>query len=270
MLSARRGQANVITLMILISVTIALALMLYAYFSGAYARQSLVEQRVQLVATYSDNIWVNIETFSNATDSNVTGTSYVYCGVFTLSNRGGSTLRPTITILPGAPEADGLFHPSRAISRFPIDYSSLPLKRGLLVWLLKDQDTDGIVDMLAGQPDGPYRIVLNRTASCLEIYSNSTLKLPQNSLYPTNIQAKDIILDPVSELDLLTLVKKVYPAANQSFYVPAWPFTLDPGESATIYFYAESPVPLRSLTLVVTAPYENVYLASGYSVFWSS
>ncbi len=269
MLAARRGQANVITLMILISVTIALALMLYAYFSGAYARQGLVEQRVQLVATYTDNVWVNIETFSNITNSNVTGSSYVYCGVFSISNRAGTTLRPTITILPGAPEADGLFHPDRAIARFPIDYSAIPHKRGLLVWLLEDQNTDGVVDMLAGFPDGPYRIVFNRTVPCIDIYRNSTLKRPQNSLLPLNVMAKNIILDPVSELDLLTLVEKVYPAANQSFLEPAWPFTLDPGESVTIYFYAESPVPLKSLTLIVMAPYENLYLAAGYSVFWS-
>ena len=265
----RRGQGNVITLMILVSVTIVLALLLYAYFTGAFTRQSGVEAMIRERSNYVTGLRINVESFSNSTNLTVTGGRYIYCGLFTITNNGGDTMAPTVTILPGAQGANGLFSPDPAIARFPLDYESSPIKRGLYAWLAIDYDHDGIIDMLAGPPDGPYTRVRDTLAPCMDIYKNDTLKKPANTLQSTSIYAKDIVADIPTNLRMLEVIKQAYPGANETFLIPSYRFTMDPGKTVSIYFYAESPVPLHRLSLIVLAPFNNIYIAAIYYPVWS-
>ena len=258
----RRGQANVVSLMILISVTLALAVALYAYFTGMYGQQAVQQSMLQVQATYATSIIVNLQTYSNA--STAAG-ARLYCGVVSLKNIGGQEYRPYVLIIPGAPGATTLIVES-SIERVPLDYAVSPPRRDVMLWFAKDFDQDGIVDMVAGSP-GAYHIALNRTANCTEIYNNATLK--SDDLDPQLIEASRIIVDPATGLTLLELVKQAWQAAPDDFTVPAWPIPLRPGELASIQYYVESPVNLNSLTLVVLAPFGDQYLVASYIVLFS-
>ncbi|MCE4624886.1 MAG: hypothetical protein F7C35_03365 [Desulfurococcales archaeon] len=265
----RRGQANVITLMILISITVALALLLYAYFTGVYTKQSTTEEKINLISTYSTSIKVTVEAFTNGTNTS-TMNKYIYCGMLTLHNKAGSILRPGVTIVPGLPGPNGIIQFSPVIQFVPIDYTTVPPTRTLIIWYAEDYDHNGTVDLVGGEPDGPYVQVSNGILSCTQIYNNATLKTdPDYSLRPTRVLANNIVIDIPTDFKMLEMIKKAYPTAPDDFQLPVWFIPLDASQSRSLYFYIESPRPINGLTLLIIAEFGGEYYQASYLVLYS-
>ena len=259
---ARRGQGEAITLMILVSATLVLALMLYAYFTGVFSARQEEQMIADAVASYTSGIRSQvIYSAENATDG-----TYLYCTMITLSNMGGDIMRPYITVAPGTPGGT-LLNLSTNVYRVPVDYTINPPMRDVYIFVADDIDRDGIVE-LVGSTTGGLVVASENIVSCQEIYSNSTIKA--NDYKPIIITGETVVLDLASGFKYSELVSEKTGIDPGTVILPLWSFLMNPADELTLYIYIESPVPLSDISLLVLAQVnEQYYLASALLVYSS-
>ncbi len=249
--------------MILVSATLVLALMLYAYFTGIFAQQRTEQLVTDLVASYTTGI--SSQTILIMSNHTVSG-EYLYCIMVSISNNGGDVMKPYFTVIPGVPGVN-IVDLSNYADRVPIDYTYSPPKRDVYVYLAYDYDQDGIVD-LVGTSGGSRVQASPNIESCLAISSNSTIK--NNDFKPVNVQGTQIILDLESKFTYSALASQVTGLSENVIYLPLWSITLEPASYQTIYIYVESPVPLDKLTLLTFAQINNNYYLANSLLMYSS
>ncbi len=249
----RRGQANVITVLILVGVTVVMALMLYAYFSNIYVTQSERQAVLNAIASYATSLQATVIYTGNSTP--VSGV-YLYCAIVTLHNNGFETLSPYVSIVPLGPSLNGLPGFSSAIEYVPMNYNVTPPVQTGFAWVLSDIDADGIVEMLGGTP-GNYTIASQTVLNCNQIYSNATVKA--DSLATTLLGGRDIIMDPQTQFTLLDDIKARVPTIPDTFSLATWKLVLQPGQTVNVYLYVESPVQIPDLALMTFLQFNQYY-----------
>ena len=220
----RRGQASPITVVILMAITIAIGLALFAFFTGV-ATQARQQQGV-VAAAYTVASSVNATLVYKESDESQA--PYVYCFTLNLANAGGSDIRFGLTVLP-AYRVGQNFYFDQLISIIPIHSATLPGNEdaGLNVRLfyLIDLDGDGLVNLVG---NGGVDLGEN-LPSCRDIYSN--INYWANAVRPT-IYVDYSNLKLVEGFSLADLLEN----SGYSYYpkAPLWIETLAPGESITV------------------------------------
>ncbi len=253
---ARRGQAEPITVLILVSATLALALLLYAYFTGVYSGQQQQMNLADVMASYAGGLVVREETGLSYRDP-ATG-DYAYCYIISVVNNLGDPLRAYFTLLPGIPGANGILTVSDLYLYMPVLYlGTAPVERSLHAWLVYDFDRDGIVEAVGQDPaTGSLVVAFDTIPSCKYLYGNRTdlntlkpLLLPPEADDPTyGFLATRIMLSPdgPSLQEALNITVANPPRA----LVPAWNVTVPPRGKVSLLLFAYSPVELTQQSVV--------------------
>ncbi len=257
----RKAQGEAITLMILVSATLVLALMLYAYFTGIFSARQEEQIIADAVASYTTGIRSQVIYSAE----NVTGGTYLYCTMITLSNMGGDVMRPYISVVPGTP-GGALLNLSTNVYRVPVDYTINPPVRDVYVFIADDIDTDGIVE-LVGSTAGSLVVASESIVPCQTIYSNATIKA--NDYKPIIITGDTVILDLASGFKYSELVSEKTGVDPGTVILPLWSFLMNPADELTLYIYIESPVPLSDISLLVLAQVNNQYYLASALLFYS-
>ena len=253
---ARRGQAEPITVMILVSATLVAALLLYAYFTGVYSGQQQKMGLMDVMASYSSGLVIREESGLVYRDP-ATG-DYAYCYIISVVNGLGDPMRAYFTLLPGLPGANGILTVNDAYLYVPVLYlGTAPVERSLHAWLVYDVDRDGIVEVIGQDPVTGGRVVAFDTVpSCKDLYANRTdlnalrpLLLPPEADDPTyGFWASSIMLAPdgPSLQEALNITVANPPRA----LVPAWNVTVPPRGKVSLLLFAYSPVELTQQSVV--------------------
>jgi len=262
--AGRRGQAEPLTVMILVSATLVVALLLFSYFTGVYRGQQTSMGLVEYIGLYSNRLTVYME--AGLTGESPSG-DYLYCDIVSLVNMGGDPLRAYVTVLPLA-RSGNYYTVGEEILYAPVDYQSpyapVPI-RTVYMWLLNDTDGDGIVETLGTGPGGGLEVVWETVPSCTTIYDAFTagtlydLALAPESDDPNlGVEASKIMLSPEGS-SLADLVRMLVPAAPDNMYVPLWNITVPAGGKVQLYIYTMSQVPQDQRALAVMVLYEGRY-----------
>ncbi len=248
---ARRGQASPITIVILMAVTIAIGLALFAFFNSIASEARLQQSITATVFSVAKSI--------NATlvlkESDESTAPAVYCYTINITNLAGGQLRFGITLLPVYRLGQSIYFDD-AISIVPIHSSTPPggEDRGLNVRLfyLADSDRDGLVNLV-----GAGGLSLGESLpSCRTIYSD--VNYWDNAVPPTvYADYSDIIVMP-DNVEMRVLLD----GSGYSYYpkAPIWVVSVGPGEALTIKFVVAMndpanptiPIPLDAASLLVT------------------
>lgn len=260
---ARRGQAEPITVMILVSATLVVALLLYAYFTGLYAGQQKTISLVDVLATYASGLVVRQESGLVYQDPD-TG-DYAYCYVVSIANGIGDPLRAYFTLLPGVPGGNGIITVNEYYLYVPVLYlGTAPVERSLHAWIVEDIDNDGVVEAVGQDPaTGNLTIAFERIPSCRDLYANRTdlnalkpLLLPPEADDPTyGFQATKIMLSPNGPS--LQEALNITIANPPNALVPAWNVTVPPRGKVSLLFSTYSPVELTQQSIVGLVQYEG-------------
>ncbi|MEB3759221.1 MAG: hypothetical protein GSR81_00030 [Desulfurococcales archaeon] len=257
----RKGQGEAITLMILVSATLVLALMLYAYFSGIFSARQQEQIIADIVASYTTGIRSQVIYSAE----NTTSGTYLYCTMITLSNMGGDTMRPYISVVPGTPGGP-LLNLSSNVYRVPIDYTVNPPLRDVYVFVADDIDEDGVVELI-GSSAGGLVVASENIVPCQTIYANATIKA--NDYKPIIITGDTVTLDLATGFKYSELVSEKTSVDPGTVVLPLWSFLMNPAEELTLYIYIESPVPLSDISLLVLAQVNNQYYLASALLFYS-
>jgi len=260
----RRGQAEPLTVMILVSATLIVALLLFSYFTGIYRGQQVQMGLVEMLGVYSNRLSVYVE--ASLTGESVNGDS-LYCDVVSIVNTGGDTLRVYLTILPLARSGTSYIVTSD-ILYVPVDYNSpysaVPL-RTVYIWILNDTDRDGVVELVGSDGAGGLTVVSETVPSCQELYDRFLagtlydLPLPPDSDDPNlGYEASRIMLSP-GGLSLQELAALMVPDAPDTLYVPMWNVTVPPSGKVQLYLYTMSQEPVETRGLVLLVYYEGYF-----------
>ena len=227
---ARAAQAAPITVVILIGVTIALGLMLYALTQGQLLRAQ-EERNLENVRFYA-----SLSLFPSLLRSDVAsdGASTAYCYTASVLNQGVNPLRFYVTVMPGVLR-ESFIEVSGDIARVPMDYGGGDFngRINVKVFLVRDVDGDGlatIVDPSSGGETGVPITSCSRLKSLLNDPSLSVAGLPAELAHPSNVDLGGISLSSLLERHGLN---------PDQYRVPLWSFYLNPGDSTIIYVYVE-------------------------------
>ena len=225
----RRGQATPVTVAILVGITIILGLGVYAFFQGHAATllQRLAVENVLL--DYARGLNASIV----GVESDTSTAPSVYCFTVSISNKSPSPITFYLTVLPVTLTTTAAFtdelasiypYPSSTDPQAPDSYLNLRL------YLLKDLDGDGLVDLVgSGGASGALASLTELMPSCREVYSTS---LWDSYIRPsTNTGISNIML-----FEGFT-VEDLYRGFGVAYYpeAPLWLYTLQPGDNITLY-----------------------------------
>ncbi len=258
----RSGQANVISLLILVSITVTLAIGLYAYFTGLFASQSENQAVLNGIADYATGLQVTVLYTSNYTAST---SDYLYCVIVSLHDIHGNPLHPYVVLLPVDSTVNNLLWFNSSVRYVPVNTAINPPVNTEYAWQLEDADKDGIVEMLGGSITSP--IIASQTVlSCSDIYANSSVT--QIQLSYTETPAGKVILNPTGPITLNDQLAKALGTTPSNYNLISWGLPLNGTlNTVNLYFYIDSPVPLSRLDLVVFAPInDKLYYASSTPV----
>jgi len=220
----RRGQASPLTVVILMAVTIAIGLAMFAFFTNV-ANQARMQQGATAAAFSVAN---SLQATIVLKESDESAAPAVYCYTLSISNMGGSDVRFGLTVLPAYRMGQN-FYFDPLISIIPIHSATLPGNEdaGLNVRLfyLADIDGDGLVNLV-----GNAGVDLGEALpSCRETYVNTVYW--GNAVDPT-LYVDYANLKLVEGFSLSDMLENsgfaYYPKA------PLWIETLPPGESVTL------------------------------------
>lgn len=245
----RRGQANAISLMILVAATLAVAIALYGYFTGIYARQGVEQSLYNTYSTYSNHISVHVEIY---TSSNVNG-EYQYCTMVSVANRAGDPLRVYFSLLPVAQGTGGLSVDSSIIAT-PVDYTNPGQPaRQLYAWIANDIDGDGIVELLNNTNSVEFENIM----SCKDLYNLYEsgelwgLPLPPDAdVRGLGYYASEIDTS-INGPSLLDAARSSVGGLPDDMAVPFWGITIQPLQKVNLYFFINSPQDPGVLSIVV-------------------
>ncbi len=254
----RRGQANVISLLIIIAAVLAVALAMYSYYVNVYASQSEQRALIDLVASYTTNTRIVLESFMQ----NATGGEYQYCIMASIVNYGGSPVKAYFSVLPVAPTPTSLVV-DPAFSRVPVDYQAATPVRRELVWLAEDIDRNGAIDLL-----GSSGVEYNGSISlptCSQIYDDyknyrvSGLSLPPEAQEPGLGFFANITLTGINGPSLLEVARSQGIELPNSAAVPFWNFTIPAFGKVEFFAFITSPVQVGKLSITgaITNPTNN-------------
>ena len=255
-LRARRGQASAISVAILAAATLALAIGLYAYFTGHAARAGAQSALLDKLAAYTDNIDVYVNVYT----SNSTGNVYLYCYSVTVTNAAGADLRIYYTVLPVARVDAQTVAISRAIERVPLDETVTPPSQTVFSYLLSDYDQDGIVEIVGENAAGNLVAVGGDPTmpSCIDIFNNDTIKALDFPYTPVPADSVYLVVGGPSLQEEAQLQVNVTTALQ----VPLWERLVPSMGKVDLYIYVESPVRLDKLSFVVLVPFQGEYYAA--------
>ena len=157
----------------------------------------------------------------------------VYCFTVSISNRSPSPIAVYITVLPITLTLSTAFTDELAsIYPYPAstDPQALDSYLNLRLYLLKDFDNDGLVDLVgSGGTPGTLASLTELMPSCREVYSTS---LWDSYIRPSaNVNLSSIVL-----IEGFT-VEDLYRGFGVAYYpqAPLWLQTLQPGDNMTLY-----------------------------------
>ena len=252
---SRRGQASPITIVILMAVTIAIGLAMFAFFNNVAAQTRLQQGVTATAYTVASSIQSSIV----LKESDETDAPAVYCYTLNLANVGGSDVRFGLTVLP-AYRVGQNFYFDQLISIIPIHSSTLPGNEAaglnVRIFYLVDLDSDGLVNLV-----GNGGVDLGESMpSCRTMYSDTTYW--NNAVNPT-IYVEYTNLKLVEGFSLAEILD----SSGFSYYpkAPLWIETLAPGESMTLKiviatYDLNNPtaiIPLTVANAVITAQVNN-------------
>lgn len=241
---AGRGQANVISLMILLAATLTVALALYAYFTGVYARQSEKQSLYDVYSKYANNINIYLEVYMTSNESN----QYQYCAMVSVVNGLGDPMTLYLTILPVAPGTGGL-----SVDPFINETPVFQGDRELYAWIAADGDRDGVVELYNSINFSKHTEEFEYIPSCMELY----YRYANHYLYglsPQNYSASDILVS-IEGPTLLDVAREEVPGLQDSIIVPTWRVTLPGFGRESLYFFLVSPHNPGQLSIV--AAFDN-------------
>ncbi len=263
----KRGQAEPITVLILVSATLVVAIALYSYFTSVYAGQQRAMSLVDTVAAYAGGVRVYQEAGLSYVDPG-TG-DYAYCYMVSLVNRMGVPATVYVTLLPGSPGPDGALRPSPLVLEVPVAYiGDTPVERRLHVWLAADRDRDGVVEVVGQDNTGAYVVAFETVPPCRGLYANRTnlaalnpLRLPLDADDPNYGYNGSRVFLSIDGLSVTEALRLLSPDAPEEAYVPAWNITLGPGEKTQLLVFAWSPEEMEQASLVLLAKYDDRFYA---------
>lgn len=243
----RRGQANVISLMILVAATLTIALALYGYFTSIYAQQGTRQSLYDVYSQYSNNINIYVEVYLTSNVSN----EYQYCTMISVVNRAGDPMRLYLSILPVGTSVAGLSIDD-SILAIPVDYTGPAPTRKLYAWLVEDINRDGIVEML----DGINSIEFDNIMSCSDLYDYYVANNLNGLPLPNDVDVNDIgfyasnITVFLEGPSLLETARSQVGGVPNDLAIPFWNITLQPFEKKSLYFFMSSTVEPNQLSVV--------------------
>lgn len=243
----RRGQANVISLMILVAATLTIALALYGYFASIYAQQGARQSLYDIYSQYTNNINLYVEVYLTSNISN----EYQYCTMISVVNRAGDPLRLYLTILPVGTSVGGLSIDNSIIAT-PVDYTGPAPTRKLYAWLVEDANGDGIVEML----DGVNTIEFNNIMSCADLYDHYAANNLNGLPLPSDVDVDNIgyfasnVTVFLEDSSFLDIARARVGGIPDNLAIPMWNITLQPFEKKSLYFFMTSPVEPNQLSVV--------------------
>lgn len=246
-LDNRRGQANAISLMILVAATLTVALALYGYFTGMYAHQGEKQSLYDVYSMYSNNIDIYVEVYTSGNSSGV----HQYCTMISVRSNVGDPIRLYLTLLPVGTGTSGL-SVDNSIVVTPVDYTGVAPVRELYVWLAEDLDGDGIVELL----NTSNTIEFENIMSCTDLYNYYTRGMLHGLPLPSDVDVRDIgfyasnITVFLEGPSLLESARADVGGVPSDLAVPLWNITLQPFEKKSVYFFMASPVDPGQLSVV--------------------
>jgi len=252
--AARRGQAPAISAAILTFAVLALAIALYAYFTGQLSTAGETTALLDHLAWVSGNLDVYVQSYS----TNATGTYYLYCYTITIYNAAGGDMGVYVSLVPArrvGPEAVFL---SPAALRVPLDYTLTPPAQTAYLYYFYDIDRDGFTEIvgisggtriaLAGDPPLP---------TCYDIHVNATIKAYDIPYVEAN--ASKVFLVATGQ----DLASQAQFQLNTTLpALAAWPLSVPAHGKQVIFIFVESPVRLDSLLLTLLTPFNEKYYAA--------
>ncbi len=245
----RRGQANVISLLIIIAAVLSVALALYAYYVGVFSHQSAQRSLIDTLSTYTAKTRITLESYV----TNTSGGEYQYCVLVSVVNNGGDTLRAYFSLLPVAPGTNVLkVDPS--FNRVPVDYESpVPIRREL-VWLAEDIDHNGAIDLLgSGGVEYNGSVSMPTCSTIYKDYSNDKVHgldlPPEAQVHGLGFYANRT-LTSINGPSLLEVARINGLTLPNDTAVPFWNFTLPGFGKVEFLMFMTSPVEVHELSIV--------------------
>ena len=254
----RRGQANIVTVAILVGATLAMALALLSYFTGQASRASEERGLSDYLATLSYNIDTTIVARYSYAANDYTG----YCYVVQVAWTQSTPVRLYLTVLPASRVSPELVNVDTNLLKYiPRDIVINPgsPEQSVYLFLVSDVDADGIVE-LVGKGN---TVVSEYLPSCYEIYemlTNGTLQLYE--ILPINTPMENLYLTPDITL------KAFADQAGISYEVPVWSLEFSIDERVRdlfIFIKVPTGVDADSLNLIFLGIFKNNYYASYYA-----
>lgn len=251
----RRGQANLVTVTILVGATLVMALALMSYFTGQANRASEERGLSDYLATLSYSIDASIVARYSYTTTDYTG----YCYVVQVTWTQGTPIRLYLTVLPASRiSANSVNVDTDLLKYVPRDIVVNPGSpvQTVYLYLVSDVDTDGIVE-LVGMSN---MVVLEYLPSCYEMLTNETIQLYE--LIPINIPMENLYLTPDITL------KAFADQAGISYEIPIWnlEFGADEGvRDLFVFIKVPTGIDANGLNLLFLGVFNNNYYASYYA-----
>ncbi|BAA79880.2 hypothetical protein APE_0896.1 [Aeropyrum pernix K1] len=260
----RRGQANPITVVILVAVTIALAMGVYSFFQS----QAGIFQRERILVT------VLAETASSI-DVSIVGWVYddsesptIACYYLDVKNLADEPRKYVLTVLPLSQTFNELYVPTSDISLIPVDQDTPSDGVNIYFFRVEDASGDGLLDVVGSGGS----IIETSIPSCSYWRTPDGLNDLSSSLPTKLLEPDDILMagGPPSLAELSISHANVALAKP----IPALELLLNPREARTLLIVITVddwdqtgeilPIP-TSLTLATLAPFEgDHYLATAF------
>lgn len=254
----RRGQANLVTIAILVGATLVMALALLSYFTGQAGRASEERGLSDYLATLSYSIDASIV----ARYSSSAGDYIGYCFVVQVSWAQSTPIRLYLTVLPASRVSPSFIDVDTVLlKRVPRDIVINPGSpvQTVYVYLVSDVDADGLVELVGRN----NIVVAEYLPSCYEMLTNDTTL--SYELASVDIPMDNLYLTPSINL------KAFADQAGISYDVPVWSLVFDADERVRdIFVFIKVPSTidtsrLRNLNLLFFGMFDNNYYASYYA-----
>ncbi|MCE4620970.1 MAG: hypothetical protein F7B95_00840 [Desulfurococcales archaeon] len=253
--SRRRGQANLVTIAILVGATLVMALALMSYFTGQASRASEERGLSDYLATLSYSIDTSIVARYSYTTTDYTG----YCYVVQVAWAQGTPIRLYLTVLPASRISPNTVNVDtdllKYVPRNVVVNPGSPIQT-VYLYLVSDVDADGIVE-LVGKGN---TVVSEYLPSCYEMLTNETLQLYE--LSPINTPMENLYLTPDITLEAFAS------QAGISYEIPVWNLEFSVDESVRdlfVFIKVPTGVDANSLNLLFLGVFNNNYYTSYYA-----
>lgn len=245
-------------MIILVAVTLALALGVYAYFQSQASTIQRDRALVLLVNQTASSIDANIVSWVSDTSASPT----IACYYVDIINIGDEPILFHLTVLPVEEDANGFYQPTENLRLIPVDQQTGDYN--LYFYRLEDYNADGVLETLG--VDGATS-VYNGVLDCGTLRADPTLLNSSLTVDPIPASEIHLTLTRATLSDLAPVVAGV----NPIFPLPVLPVYLNPGERVTLLVHVRIddntlanellPVPYE-LKLTVLREFEGDYYLS--------